>query len=75
MRLPNVEQAYVEMEKNTGYLLSTANPSGRSKALFFRRFGFIADMWEVFAEALKLHGSSHEVVRTVETVPTVLAIM
>ena len=68
MRLPNAEKTLVEREKITEYLLSTANPSGRSKAFFFLRFGFSADSWDVFAEALKLQGSTHEVVRTVETV-------
>ena len=66
--MPNAEKALVEREKITEYLLSTTNPSGRSKAFFFLRFGFSADSWEVFAEALKLQGSAHEVVRTVETV-------
>ena len=68
MRLPNAEQAFVEMEQITGYVLSTANPSGRSKALFLLRFGFTADAWEVLAEALKRRGNFHDVVRTVETV-------
>ena len=68
MRLPNAEKALVEREKITEYLLSTTNPGGRSKAFFFLRFGFSAGSWDVFAEALKLQGSTHEVVRTVETV-------
>ena len=52
MRLPNAEKTLVEREKITESLLSTTNPSGRSKAFFFLRFGFSADSWEVFAEAL-----------------------
>ena len=64
--MPNAEKTLVEREKITESLLSTTNPSGRSKAFFFLRFGFSADSWEVFAEALKLQGSAHEVVRTVE---------
>ena len=67
MRLPNSEQAVVTREKITKYLLSTTNPSGRSKALFFLRFGFSADSWEDLARALKLQGTVHSVVRTVET--------
>ena len=67
MRLPSSEQALVEREKITEYLLSTTNSSGRSKAFFFLRFGFNANSWEIFAEALKLQGSVHEVVRTVQT--------
>ena len=68
MRLPNAERARVEREKITDYLLSTPNPGGRSKAAFFLSFGFSADSWEDLAEAVRLHGRSHEVVRTVETV-------
>ena len=67
MRLPNTEQAQVERQKITDYLLSTTNPSGRDKALFFLRFGFSAEFWEVFAGALRVHGGAHEVARTVET--------
>ena len=67
VRLPGSEQALVEREKITEYLLSTTNPSGRSKASFFLRFGFDADSWQDFAEALRRQGSVHEVVRTVET--------
>ncbi len=55
------------MEKITEYLLSTTNSRGRSKALFFSRFGFELESWEDLAEAFRLHGRTHEVVRTVET--------
>ena len=68
MRLPNAERARVEREKITDYLLSIPNPGGRSKAAFFLSFGFSADSWENLAEAVRLHGRSHGVVRTVETV-------
>jgi hypothetical protein len=40
VRLPNRQQAYVPDTKLTGYLLSLVHPVGRSKARFFRRFGF-----------------------------------
>ena len=66
--MPNAEKALVEREKITEYLLSTTNPSGRSKAFFFLRFGFSVDSWDVFAEALKLQGSTHEVVRTLRKI-------
>ena len=66
MKLPNAAHALVEMEKITEYLLSTANPRGRSKAIFFLRFGFSADSWEDFAEALKLQASVHDVGRVAD---------
>ena len=49
------------------YLLSSANPRGRTKADFFLNFGFSIDHWEDFAEALRLQAASHEVARVVET--------
>ena len=66
MRLPNARYAQIEKEKVTDYLLSTTNPSGRSKAEFFYRFGFRVDQWQNLADALRVQGTSHEVVRIVE---------
>jgi hypothetical protein len=43
VKLPNADQARVEREKITEYLLSTSHPDGRSKAEFFSRFGFRVD--------------------------------
>ena len=34
---------------------------GRSKARFFRRFGFTLEHWQDFADALLVHGRTHEV--------------
>ena len=72
VRWPNAEMALVEMENITESLLSTTNPNGRSKAFFFLRFGFSADSWHIFVEALKLQGGTQGGVRTVEP-PTVRA--
>ena len=58
----------VQREKVTRYLLSTTNPPDESKPDFFLRFGFSADNWQAFAEALILQGASHEVVKIDETV-------
>lgn len=66
MRLPNAESARVEREKITDYLLSTTNQRGRNKAVFFLSFGFSIDESQDFAEALRLQGTGHEVVRVVE---------
>lgn len=67
MKLPNADQAQVEREKITGYLLSTTHPDGTSKAKFFCRFGFHIENWEVLAEALQKHGERHPVIKTVES--------
>lgn len=67
MKLPNADQAQVDREKITGYLLSGTHPDGSSKAAFFKRFGFRAGEWEVLAAALRKHSVSHAVVKTVES--------
>lgn len=68
MRLPNGQNARVEREKITEYLLSTTNPRGRNKAVFFLSFGFSTDHWQGFAEALRHQGIAHEVVKVAETI-------
>ena len=49
------------------YLLAVTSSGSRRKAAFFLSFGFSIDCWQEFAEALKLHGRTHEVANTVET--------
>jgi hypothetical protein len=51
-KLPNVNEAIIPQKKITNYLLSLTHSSGRDKAVFFRRFGFTPDSWEVLAQAL-----------------------
>ena len=68
MRLPNADQAVVEPEKITEYLLSHTNPRSRGKAGFFVRFGFNSDNWQGLTEALVRQGSNHEVVSVYDTV-------
>lgn len=66
MRLPNADQAQVERAKVVNYLLSTEHPHGWTKAAAFLRFGFSPERWEEFAEALRLHGSVHDIARAQE---------
>ena len=61
MRLPNASKAQVEPSKVFEYLLNEDHPSGSSKALFFRRFGFRRNRWRQFADALRNHALRHEV--------------
>jgi hypothetical protein len=68
VKLPNIEQAFVEEEKITGYLLSETHSGGREKQAFFSRFGFSVAEWEVMAEALIQHAQDHEVVREISAV-------
>ena len=67
MKLPNAANAVVECEKIVGYLLDSEHLIGASKANFFSKFGFSADQREVLADALRVHGQTHEVKRTRET--------
>ena len=67
MQLPNADNAYVPPAKILDYLLSIDNPRGRDKAEFFLKFGFLPEQWEQFAEALRVHGSRHEVVNVRDT--------
>ena len=67
MRLPNARQARVQREKITDYLLSP-NPSvGGGKPGFFARFGFSAENWREFADALIAVGRGYEVIEIAET--------
>jgi hypothetical protein len=40
LELPNREQAFIQPAKLTEYLLSETHPVGKSKAKFFRYWGF-----------------------------------
>ena len=61
MKLPRARRARVDEGKVVGYLLSTDYPDGPSKAAFFGSFGFSAARWELFADALRDHGTNGEV--------------
>ncbi len=50
--MPDAARAFVEEKKVTGYLLNDTHPQGRSKARFFRTFGFAPERWEELADAL-----------------------
>jgi hypothetical protein len=67
MKLPNADQAIIDREKITEYLLNTAHRSGASKARFFTEFGFELAAWEVLAKALIEHAQRHEVRKVTET--------
>ena len=58
MKIPEFQNASVDGNKVTGYLLSEAHPNGRHKARFFKRFGFSAERPEALQEALKNHANN-----------------
>jgi hypothetical protein len=53
VKLPHANEAIVEREKITGYLLDAAHPDNGGKARFFKQFGFKIEQWEILAKALK----------------------
>lgn len=65
MKLPNVEQAYIEERKIVDYLLAAENSSGKTE--FFASFGFTAENWERLRDALLSHAVEHVVTRMSET--------
>ena len=67
MKLPHPDKLRVDREKVIAYLLSPTHPHGKGKANFFVRFGFRLEDWELLAEALRTHGVSQQVVKTVES--------
>ena len=68
MTMPGRDNLQVERAKLADYLLSPTNPRGRHKAIFFSQFGYTADNLEEFAEALRVHGRTQEVIRIVDTI-------
>jgi len=55
MYVPDAEHAVIPERKITAYLLSLTHRDGRSKAVFFLRFGFTVAAWHVLADALRHH--------------------
>jgi hypothetical protein len=55
MFVPNKEKAIVERSKVELYLLNLSHPEGRSKAVFFRSFGFSIDKVKELEKALIEH--------------------
>ena len=67
MRLPNAENALIEKEKITEYLLNHTHRYGASKARFLASFGFYVGDWQVLAYALHEHGIRNVVTRVRDT--------
>lgn len=67
MKLPRYEQAVIHEHKIVRYLLDETHPTGRHKAVFFKRFGFSLDEWPVLVDALLAHAATHDVAGMMET--------
>jgi hypothetical protein len=64
--LQNAHLAIVD-ERKRRYLLSASHPAGRTKAIFFERFGFRASAWRFLRGALVAHAASGEVTSEMTT--------
>ncbi|GAB1420423.1 hypothetical protein MASR2M15_05210 [Anaerolineales bacterium] len=71
MKLLNRDHAIVSKAKIVHYLLDLTSENGKGKAVFFMRFGFTIESWEVLAETLKQHANDHEVTKVEERPPLV----
>jgi hypothetical protein len=61
-KLPNADSAKVESSKLTHYLMSLDHRDGKTKAMFFMRFGFSRLQVEVLELALLKHAATQPVV-------------
>jgi hypothetical protein len=68
VKLPNYDQATIPKAKITDYLLSTTHRDGRSKAMFFTRYGFSVEAWQLLAQALLNH-AAYNLITKIENSP------
>lgn len=67
MKLPNREQAYIQPQKLTGYLLSETHEVGRFKAKLLRAFGFSEENVAMLEQELLQIAHTQEVQETIAT--------
>ncbi|MFB2977595.1 DUF6883 domain-containing protein [Microseira sp. BLCC-F43] len=65
--LPNRENAFIQPAKLTGYLLSETHSVGKSKAKFFREFGFNEENVEILEQELLRVARFQEINETITT--------
>ncbi len=65
MKLPNNELAYIPSSKLINYLLSRTHAVGKSKARFFRKFGFDETNVDIFEQGLKIIAQKNEIAEQV----------
>jgi hypothetical protein len=59
-QLPHIDQAFIESDKISGYLLSDNHPVGGPKSAFFKRFGFDAQRPDELTVALLDHAHAND---------------
>jgi hypothetical protein len=68
-KLPNCSKAMVAINKIEGYLLNLDHPEGRSKAIFFRKFGYSSLNTYEFIQALLDLACAGRVVKIEDKLP------
>lgn len=66
-KVPNRNKPIIVPEKIKNYILSPTHPVGRFKAVYFKKFGYTADKWELFAKELKFILSNNDIVKITKT--------
>ncbi|HHO59509.1 MAG TPA: hypothetical protein ENJ64_04645 [Thiotrichales bacterium] len=61
MKLPNRKYAFVDRSKLENYLLSESHAVGRTKARFFRKFGFDDKTIDLLERGLIKIAQNHEI--------------
>ena len=67
MKLPNADNALIQREKITNYLLNATHPDNNGKAEFFESFGFRQDDWETLAKAFRQAAVRGKMIQHLET--------
>ena len=65
MKLPNRESVYIPSSKLVDYLLSRTHAVGKSKARFFRKFGFDETNVDILEQDLKKIAQKNEITQQV----------
>lgn len=65
MKLPNNQNAQVNLQKLLNYLLSETHPIGKSKAKYFRSFGFAEAKVELLKQGLITVAQTENVKETI----------
>ena len=67
MKLPGIEGAIITRSKIVLYLLNDTHKEGKTKAKYFKSYGFTPEQWESFAQALYRHAAEYDVVTILDT--------
>ena len=66
-RLHHLDRAVVPEAKVMNYLLSARHSGGRAKARFLESFGFRAEDWRAFRDAVLAHATANDITASHET--------